>query len=101
MTAGWRHRVRATRLILAAFAIAFLGWLVVGCATTKWSHPTADDQQFKADNSECETLAAGSAGYLGYPARAGAQSSQTGLYQSMRINQAYERCLMGKGWVKP
>jgi hypothetical protein len=92
--------VAAARLILAAFAIAFLGWLVAGCATTKWSHSTAGDQQFKADDSGCEKLAAGSAGYPGYPVRAGAQSSQAALYQSMRINQAYERCMIGKGWVK-
>ncbi len=91
----------AARLILAAFAIAFLGWLVAGCATTKWSHPTADDQQFKTDDSECEKLAAASVGHPGYPARAGTQPSPASLDQSKRVNQAYERCMMGKGWVKP
>ena len=99
--AGSDDPMAAARLILAAFAIAFLGWLVAGCATTKWSHPTADDQQFKADDSECEKLAASSVGHPGYPARAGALPSPAGLDQSKRVNQAYERCMMGKGWVKP
>ncbi len=99
--AGSDDPMATARLILAAFAIAFLGWLVAGCATTKWSHPTADDQQFKADDSECEKLAASSVGHPGYPARAGALPSPAGLDQSKRVNQAYERCMMGKGWVKP
>lgn len=68
-------------LKLRALTIALVMWLLVGCATTKWSHPTAGEQQFKADDSECEKLAAASVGYLGYPARAGAQSSQA-VYQS-------------------
>ncbi len=84
-------------MLLGALTIALVMWLLVGCATTKWSHPTAGEPQFKADDSECEKLAAASAGYLGYPARAG---SPAGLDQSRRINQAYERCMMGKGWVK-
>ena len=75
-------------MLLGALTIALVMWLLVGCATTKWSHPIAGEQQFKADDSECEKLAAASVGYLGYPARAGAQLSQAGLYQSMRINQA-------------
>jgi hypothetical protein len=90
----------AVRLLLGVLTIALVMWLLVGCATTKWSHPTAGEPQFKADDSECEKLAAASVGYPGYPARAGAQPSQAGLYQSMRVNQAYERCMIGKGWVK-
>ena len=91
----------AVRLFLGALTSALVMWLLVGCATSKWSHPTAGEQQFKADDSECEKLAAASLGGLGYPPRAGTQPSQAGVYQSMRVNQAYERCMMGKGWVKP
>jgi hypothetical protein len=51
----------ATRLILAAFALAFLGGTrrVPGCNRARRASIT------------------------------------------MRINQAYEQCMMGKGWVKP
>jgi hypothetical protein len=98
---NWRDVVR---VILGTFTLAILVWLLVGCAATKWTHPTANDQQFRTDDSECEKLAAASVGYpvsgVGYPASAGAQLSHAGLYKSMRMNQAYERCMMGKWWMK-
>lgn len=88
----------AQELGLPWLMIALLVWLSAACSTNKWSHPTAGDQQLKADDSECEKLAANTAGGVGYPAPAGRQAA---LYQSMRVNQVYQQCMMGKGWVKP
>ena len=90
------NRGLALRLVLLAFTLVLLVWFLVGCATTKWSHPTAGDQQFKVDDSECSEQAARSMG-VGYPRRAGPLADIGG---SMRLNQAYEKCLRDKGWVK-
>ncbi len=91
------NRSVAQQLGLPWLMIALLVWLSAACSTNKWSHPTAGDQQFRFDNSECQDQSARSAGF---PPPAWGIAGRDHLVWSKRRDEAYARCMMDKGWVR-
>ena len=74
-----------SRLLVVALFL-----LLAGCATT-WGHPTKSEQEFYADDSECESRGAGVP--MGV-------TNMDHAFRNAQVQRIYERCMMGKGWRK-
>ena len=68
--------------------LALIALLLTGCATV-WSHPVKTDQDFYADDSECE--ARGASVPIGV-------TNMDHIMRRGQVDRIYERCMMGKGW---
>ena len=72
--------------IMNKFLLTMFLFFLTGCSSTNWTHSYKSIQQFNADKAFCM-------------AQAGqAVNGLKGLPAMMARSNAYESCMMGKGW---